>query len=480
MPNAMKLPSVHAALPKADRSRADRSQPDPSLMVEPVDPAPQAFSYTYGRLRPCFVTLGAWHELASMLPGGATPAPGSDELDATVVKLFGPDGQGKRPGTFYLARELVWPIVDALGTPQAVVVPESDEEIVELLANVSASPAKCAQAQSIVRGMWTGFATGLGAAFDGLPLLRLVSAFPHAFELTASPGCGDWSFEALFRAYLPLLANNGIGDEQRAVNYVLTESKAFYELASRLDERGRDQQVASRLVRMSARAVAAPRSRPQIDVVFSFGSDAGGVRHWFQRVSTGGPFPFLVTKEVLPFYLGPDGGIRPQELALVPSIGPQQLEPAEAARPSSTIVPSDITREELEWMAQAAYDINMAYFGSTNYPEKASQNTVAVIKLSKKSGDIPKGAFVCVMQRYYTASNDKANELGIEWITNPDSSDQSNLHAEQLAVQEFGGKIEGMGISKPPCGKDFANCKGLLARQGIPYAYWTSDGIVVP
>jgi len=302
MPGAMKLPQVHPG----------PSKPEPGRDVEPALPAPVVCSYTLGRLRPRFTTQGAWHELASLLHGQPLPAPDSAELDGALARLFALGPRGELPSSFYLARELVWPIVDVLGVPQAVVVPESDEEIVELLANLSPSTVQCAAGGwSLVRGEWVGFVEGLGARLDGLPRIRLVSAFPYVFEPKAPSGC-DGDAERLFRAYQPLLANNGIGDEQRAINLVLTASKAFYELAMRLDERSREQ-AGARLVAMNALPVDAPRSRPLVDVVFSFlGTETGTVRRWFQRVAMGSPFPYLVTADVLPYYQRPAAQVRPQ------------------------------------------------------------------------------------------------------------------------------------------------------------------------
>ncbi|MBL9104189.1 MAG: hypothetical protein JNL82_24800 [Myxococcales bacterium] len=137
-----------------------------------------------------------------------------------------------------------------------------------------------------------------------------------------------------------------------------------------------------------------------------------------------------------------------------------------------------VTRAELRRMAQTAHDLNMAYFGNTNYPEKESQNTVAIIKLANDQGDNRAGDYICITQRYYKAIYDAAPDHDIAAVTNPDSTDAANIHAEELAVQEFGGNIAGMGISKPPCGRNFRDCERLLARQRIPYAYWTRDGVV--
>lgn len=307
MPAAMKLPPISPS-PKAPQG------PLRALQVEPVVPSSQVFSYTYGRLRPRFVTRGAWHELGSLLEG-PPPDPGTDAFDRALVKLFSPSKPGELPSAFYLARELVWPVEDALGVLQCVVAPASDEEIVELLANLpvsSMSPIACAPPPaSVVRGVLRGFATGLGAGMDGLPRVGLVSAFPFQFKPGGSSGSD--SDDGLFRAYQPLLANNGIGDELRALNFVLTESRAFYELASRLDERGRDAKSKHRLVAMHALPVVAPRSDRQLEVVFSFQSTTGGaVGRWFQRVAVGGPFSYFTTEHVLPFYGRPAGAVTPQ------------------------------------------------------------------------------------------------------------------------------------------------------------------------
>src|SRR5688572_28530684 len=134
MPKVMKLPPVHAT-----------PSPERPPRIEPVDPPSTVFSTTLGRLRPRFLTAGAWHELASLLPGQPPPSPDSDEFDVVLAKLFVPNGQGELPSSFYLARELVWPLVGSLGTPQAVVIPASDEEIVELLTNLPSAVGQCAR-----------------------------------------------------------------------------------------------------------------------------------------------------------------------------------------------------------------------------------------------------------------------------------------------------------------------------------------------
>jgi len=306
MPAAMKLPPLSASprLPKAAQG------PSSELGIEPSVPSGQVFSYTYGRLRPRFITRGAWHELACLLEGNP-PEPGTGAFDRALLKLFLPPKPGELPSTFYLARELVWPVEDVLGVPQCVVAPASDEEIVELLENLPTSSSPCALSPaSVVRGVLQGFATGLGAGLDGLPRVAFLSAFPFQLKPSGSSRCGP-DYGALFQAYQPLLANNGIGDELRAINLVLTTSAAFYELASRLD---RDAKPEQRLVAMHALPVLGPRSERQLEVVFSFQSPTGAVARWFQRVTLSGPFPYLTSeteKQALQFYGRPAGTVAP-------------------------------------------------------------------------------------------------------------------------------------------------------------------------
>lgn len=305
MPATMKLPPFC----EPRKPTRDSKVPKPDLRVEPVVPSSQVFSYTYGRLRPRFVTRGAWHELACLL--GRNPHdPGTDAFESMLVKLFSPSERGELPSSFYLARELVWPVQDTLGVAQCVVEPASDEEIVELLQNLPTSPSNvpCGVPSpiSVVRGVLRGVATGVGAGLDGLPTVGLVSAFPFRFDPR-----GNSDYAKLFDSYQPLLANNGIGDALRAINLVLTESAAFYELALRLE---RDARAEQRLVSLHTLPVVASASDRQLEVVFSFQSTTSAVSRWFQRVAVGGPFPFLTPeteKHVLPFYSRPAGAVAP-------------------------------------------------------------------------------------------------------------------------------------------------------------------------
>ena len=100
------------------------------------------------------------------------------------------------------------------------------------------------------------------------------------------------------------------------MNFILTQSAAFYELAGRLEQSGcGGSQPENRLVSMQAVPVEGPRSRPEMDVVFSFQSmTSGAVQHWFQRVDVGGAFMFLVTEQVQPYFQRPAERIVPQAL----------------------------------------------------------------------------------------------------------------------------------------------------------------------
>lgn len=310
MPTTMKLPPICEPRKLTKALQA----PLHDLRVEPVVPSDQMFSYTYGRLRPRFVTRGDWHELECLLERNP-PEPGTDAFESALVRLFSPSEQGELPSSFYLARELVWPVVDPLGVAQCVVEPSSDEEIVELLRNlpVSTSPVPCSipSPVSVVRGVLRGLATGVGTGLDGLPAVGLVSAFPFQFKPSGSSR-SDADYGFLFNSYQPLLANNGIGDALRAINLVLTQSAAFYELALRLD---RDAKPEQRLVALHALPVVASASERQLEVVFSFQSTTSAVSRWFQRVAVSGPFPFLTAeteKQALPFYSRPAGAVTPQ------------------------------------------------------------------------------------------------------------------------------------------------------------------------
>lgn len=304
MPTSMKIPTV-------SQPASGRPVPPPA---EAGGPGP-AYSYTFGRLRPRLVDEGSWYELASLVPDSPLPPPDSDDFERLLVRLFSPDADGSLPSSFFLARQLVWPMVDPFGVPQCVVQPASDEEITELLAALQPPANGCSTTcWTIVHGTFAGHATDLPASLAGLPRVGLISVFPFDHQAGLGSGCED-DGARLFRAYQPILANNGIGDELRTVNFVLTRSKAFYELASRLDERGQGEGKSSRLVAMQAVPVQAPRSKPQVEVVFSFQNTVGGaVRRWSQRVDVGGPFMFLVTDEVQPFYGRPLGIVQPQGL----------------------------------------------------------------------------------------------------------------------------------------------------------------------
>jgi hypothetical protein len=276
------------------------------------DGARPVHAYAYGRLRPRFVDQGAWHELWCLLHDDPARHTGDDGLDRVLAKAFERRPDGELPEGFYIARELVWPLEDVLGVAQCVVVPASDEEILELLEALCAAPARCKPtAQAIVRGTLAGYAHELPGRLRGLPRVALVSAF--SYDPPQGIGAGpDEERERLFRSYRPLLANNGLGDELRAINYVLTQSAAFYELASRLDKRTCEHHHEQRLVGMQAVPVEGTAHAPQMEVVFTFQGIEGSVRRWFQRVDVQGPFMFFTTEDVQPFYVRSPGVIRPQ------------------------------------------------------------------------------------------------------------------------------------------------------------------------
>jgi hypothetical protein len=133
-------------------------------------------------------------------------------------------------------------------------------------------------------------------------------------------------------------------------------------------------------------------------------------------------------------------------------------------------------------LARAAFEVNSAYFDDSSHPEKKQQNTVAVILLEAgtKIDDVKlkKDTLCAVSQRYYTKNDQACREIGtkilgqeIEYMTSPDSTDKQNIHAEQLAFQEFDGYIKLIGINKPPCGSENKNCLKLLKNKGVPYGY---------
>ena len=313
----------------------------PERSPKGLHPTPEAgarptYSYSFGRLRPRFSDLGAWHEFWCLVSEDPPPATEPDDLDRLFVQTFAPKANGELPDGFYLARELIWPLEDVFGIPQLLVVPRSDEEIVELIQTLCDSSSRCVSpAHCIVRGWLSGFASSLGGELAGLPTVGLVSAFPFDIEQEVRPGCDD-DRGRLFKAYQPLLANNGIGDELRAMNFILTQSNGFYELASRLDERSRSPEQESRLVGMHSLPVEAPRAKPLMEVVFSFQNTASGaIRRWSQRVDMGSPFMFLDPESVQPFYNRPSGSIQPQWSG---SIAPQR-EPPREPEPQSSAEP---------------------------------------------------------------------------------------------------------------------------------------------
>ncbi|MEM9454775.1 MAG: hypothetical protein AAGF11_11395 [Myxococcota bacterium] len=313
MPDSMKIPAI------SDRSQPRTSSPpDPELTAVPQ--GRPIHSYTYGRLRPRFTTRGAWNELWSLVPQDSSASMGRDGLDAIFAKVFAPDVQGQPPDAFFLARELIWPVEDVYGVLQCLVVPHSDDEIVELLACLGPpSAARASAGYSVVHGTFAGLVHDLGGAIGGLPRVDLVSAFPCDIEKGIGTSYNDERIR-LFRAYQPLLANNGVGDELRALNYVLTRSSAFYEFAARIDDRGGDNPQGHRLVGMHALPVEGSRFDPQVEVVVSLqNSRNGAVDHWFQRVNVNGAFMYFTTDKVEPFYRRPSGMIAPQWAEVAPA-----------------------------------------------------------------------------------------------------------------------------------------------------------------
>lgn len=207
----------------------------------------------------------------------------------------------------------MWPLQDAFGVSQCLVVPRSDEQIAELLEALCPPSAQCSTCtQCIVHGAFMGHCMLSVPELAGIPMVELVSVAAFETERELRVGSAD-ERARLFRAFQPILANNGVGNELRAVNYVLTRSNAFYELAGQLDERGEDKGKAYRLMGMSTLEVQGPPAKPVLEVVFSFGHvEGGGVRRWSQRVDVGGPFMFFATEEVHPFYARPIGAVQPQ------------------------------------------------------------------------------------------------------------------------------------------------------------------------
>lgn len=332
MPIAMKYP--HVGGPPAPSG----ATPPTSASVEP----PTAIdTLTVGRLQPQFVDPGAWHELWSLVGDVPPTAKGPDEHQQLLQRTFGRQADGQLPPSFYLARELVWPLRDVYGVVQCVVAPKSDEQILELLEVSFPSTPRCASLESLIVGTWVGFATELDGALHGVPRVGLVMA--SAFDITTAitSHCGD-DHDRLFRAYRPLLANNGIGNELRSINYVLTHANALYQLAARIDERGGDDGE-YRLVGMHALPVEGTRQRPQMEVVASFQNTRGGaIGRWSLRVDVSGAFMFLVTDDIQPFYARPASLVqphRPSDAALGPAEAGTTVVPPGHADGAAAAVP---------------------------------------------------------------------------------------------------------------------------------------------
>lgn len=193
----------------------------------------------------------------------------------------------------YLARELDWYLHDVYGNRLYRLVP-SEYNMQQLInALLDAQSNKGSQINALV----VGEASGRPGSLDSLVITKFRAMTAHDIAKSMSKQQNAQSYRDLthvIELYLSLANNNGMNDEERALNYLLTYGHDFYEKMYR--QRSDSGSKSIHLVSVDARVHYAGE-RTMVYVVFNFqDSKTSAVESWSSTVDVTDRFPFMVSK----------------------------------------------------------------------------------------------------------------------------------------------------------------------------------------
>ncbi|WCN09889.1 hypothetical protein [Marinomonas mediterranea] len=212
----------------------------------------------------------------------------SDSLSATLHQGF------SKPENAYVAREMSWVFSNVDSNEVYRIFAESDESLMQLVAALGAKH------ESIIM---IGQLTGNGHVL--LSNLIPIKSTPVRASLGAKSG--DTEMLALAEEILSLNANNGLSNQERALNYLLynntkiyTESYDFCYKANASGPNPSGYQLVSVDLLLSWSG-----DRLVSKVVFNYqGINTGAKQSWYSTVDVTGEYPFMLTdwKRFLPQY----------------------------------------------------------------------------------------------------------------------------------------------------------------------------------
>lgn len=193
----------------------------------------------------------------------------------------------------YLARELDWYLEDVHGNPLYHLIP-SEYNMQQLInALIDSDSAKSPAINTLI----VGRASGQLGELDSVTVTKFRSMSAHDIaknlpKLHNAQSCRDLTY--VIDLYLSLANNNGVTDEERALNYLLTYGYDFYERMYR--QRSDNNHQSIHLISIDARVHYAGE-RTLVYVVFNFqDSKTSVIEPWYSTVDVTDRFPFLVSK----------------------------------------------------------------------------------------------------------------------------------------------------------------------------------------
>jgi hypothetical protein len=242
--------------------------------------------YAVGRIRPHLADVSIERELVHA--AGHTFAhgwPDSTELHEVL----------SRPENRYLARKMCW-IFDVDGIDAFFVAPSDPTDLDLLLASLKARADKKHDFDVIVGAAAPApVACGLiqlpVVVFDQLSTLNLSDVVA---QLPLPSGVSDPEFRKDAMELLHLLLERavrfGIGEEQRAINFLALRYHGVYDRFAKAKLAG------ERLVSVNVALSTLSNPRKLVDVIFGYENNAGAVEKYAVRVDITQEFPFLTNQ----------------------------------------------------------------------------------------------------------------------------------------------------------------------------------------
>ncbi|GLT19142.1 hypothetical protein GCM10007938_29240 [Vibrio zhanjiangensis] len=192
----------------------------------------------------------------------------------------------------YLARELDWYLEDVYGNRLYQLVPSeyNMQQLINALTDTKSNPRRT------INVLVVGRSSGGLSSLDELTITKFRSMTAHDIakhipKLHNPQSCRDLTH--VIELYLSLASNNGVTDEERALNYLLSYGYDFYEKMYRQRSEGNSKSI--HLVSIDARVHYAGE-RTLVYVVFNFqDSKTSALESWYSTVDVTDRFPFLIS-----------------------------------------------------------------------------------------------------------------------------------------------------------------------------------------